>query len=138
MLHEVGEQKVEEQHHQKNKIRNDAKKRSAPVGTSKAAKAFTKRTWAVRKRFLSRIGTVSFCRAHTKGGYMVDKTDILDSSRSVAGLAKGQKHKDSIVHRCAAVIGLDPANDREADAYYGPRQTGFVHLPNHDYLGDSM
>ena len=69
---------------------------------------------------------------------MVDKTDILDSSRSVAGLAKGQKHKDSIVHRCAAVIGLDPANDREADAYYGPRQTGFVHLPNHDYLGDSM
>ena len=69
-------------------------RRAATLGTSKAAKAFTRRTWAITKRFLSRIGTGSFTRAHTKGGYMIDRTDVLDSSRSLPAMARGQKHRD--------------------------------------------
>lgn len=69
-------------------------RRAATLGTSKAAKAITRRTWAISKRFLSRIGTGSFTRAHTKGGYMIDRTDVLDSSRSLHAMARGQKHRD--------------------------------------------
>ena len=36
---------------------------------------------------------------------------VILGSRATPGLAKGQKHKDSIVHRAAALLGLDPAND---------------------------
>ena len=99
-------------------VKNNQEKRRATLATSKAARSFAKRTWAIAKRFISRIGTISFCRAHTLGGYLVEKTDILDSSRATPGLAKGQKHKDSIVHRAATLLSLDPASEKEATIFY--------------------